>query len=119
MSGLPVPARPWGLAVAERRHVVGEDAVARAGRVGHRLRERPLGLALELLAHRSVYRLHVDAGGAELALVALDRIALRPALEQLLRHVAHVVVRAVAVHAHRLGLDQRRAAAPPGALGGL
>src|SRR6266550_6360067 len=56
-----LPARPGGLAVAERRHVVCEDAVARGGRVGHRLRQRPLGLALELLAHRRVDRLDVDA----------------------------------------------------------
>ena len=52
----------------------------------------------------------VDARSARRrALVGLDRVALRPLLEHLLGHVAHVVVRAVAVHAHRLGLDQRRA----------
>src|SRR4051812_32448296 len=110
------PTGPRRVAVAERRHVVGEDAVARGGGVGHRLRERPLGLVLKLLAYRRVDRLHVDALGAQLALVALDRVARRPVLEQLLRHVAHVVVRAVAVHTHRLGLDQRRAAAAAGAL---
>src|SRR4051812_30597784 len=114
MAGLP--ARPGGVAVAERGEVPGEDCVSRGGRVGHRLRERPLGLALELLAHRCVNRLDVDAVGCKHALVALDWVAPRPLVEELLRHVAHVVVRAVAVHAHRLGLDERRTATAPGAL---
>src|SRR3954463_11763386 len=120
ISGIAgLPARPGGLAVAERRHVLCEDAVKRGGWVGHRLSESPFGLALELLSHLGVDRLHVDSVARERALVRLDRIALRPVLEQLLRHIAHVVVRAVAVHAHRLGLDQRRAAAAPRALARL
>src|SRR4051812_32817323 len=114
-----LPARPRGHAVAERRHVVGEHAVARRRGIGHRLGQRPLGLALELLAHRGVNRLSVDALARELLLVGVDRVALCPALEQLLRHVAHVVMGAVTVHAHRLGLDQGRATAAPCALARL
>ena len=43
--------------------------------------------------------------------VELDRVALRPLLVEAVGHVAHVVVGAVAVHAHRAALDQGRAAA--------
>ena len=50
--------------------------------------------------------------------VAVEGIPLRPLLEQLARHVAHVVVGAVAVHAHRAALDQRGPAAGPRPLGG-
>ena len=42
---------------------------------------------------------------------ALDRVALRPLLEHLLRHVERVVVDGVALHPQRHGLDERRAAA--------
>ena len=42
---------------------------------------------------------------------ALDRVALRPLLEQLARDVERVVVDGVALHAQRQALDQRRAAA--------
>ena len=42
---------------------------------------------------------------------ALDRVALGPLLEQLLRDVEGVVVDGVALHAQRHALDQRRAAA--------
>ena len=49
--------------------------------------------------------------------VAVDGVATAPLLEQLLRHVAHVVVGAVPVHAHRVALDQRRALAAARALG--
>ena len=51
--------------------------------------------------------------------VELDRVATRPMLEELGRHVAHVVVRSVAVHAHRLALDQGRAGAAASPLGRL
>src|SRR3954471_9901251 len=109
ISGIAgLPSRPRRLAVAERRDLVGEDAVTCRRRVGHRLLECPLGLALELLAHGCVDRLDVDPLARERALVVVDRVTLRPVLEQLLRHVAHVVVRAVAVHPHRLRLDERR-----------
>src|SRR2546430_16188868 len=113
------PARPRGGAVAERGRRVGEHTVARARRVRHRLRKGPLGLALELLADRLVDGVDVDAGGAYLLLVALDRIAARPELEHLLGYVAHVVVRAMAVHPHGHALDQRPPATGPRTLAGL
>ena len=54
---------------------------------------------------------HVPEGASRAPLEGIedrtpDRVAPLPLLVQLLRHVAHVVVRAVAVHAHRLTLDQ-------------
>src|SRR4051812_13045144 len=114
-----LPARPRGHAVAQRGDLLCEHSVARCRRVGHRLRERPFGLALELLAHRCMDRLDIDAVTRERALVVLDRVPLRPLFEELLRHVAHVVVRAVAVHAHGFRFDQRRTAAAPSALARL
>src|SRR6185437_319781 len=111
IAGLLLPVRPGRVAVAELRVLRGEHALPSAGRVGHRLLERPLGLLLDLLLHRGANRLDVDAVVGELLLVAVHRVALLPDFEELLGHVAHVVVRAVAVHAHGLGLDQRRALA--------
>ena len=52
---------------------------------------------------------HVDVV-AQPGAVALDRVALGPALEELLRHVERVVVHRVTLHAQRLALDQRRPA---------
>src|SRR5918992_987571 len=63
-------------------------------------------------------RLDLVPARGETLLVALDRVARVPLLEHLLRHVAHVVVRPVAVHAHRLGLNQRRPVASSGPLAG-
>src|SRR5439155_11420045 len=40
--------------------------------------------------------------------VALDRVTPFPFPEQIPRHVAHVVVRAVAMHPHGVALDERR-----------
>src|SRR3954462_10161877 len=70
------PPRPRRLPIAERRELVREDAVAGRLRVGHRLRQRPFGLSLQLLLHGSADRLHVILG--QLPLVRLDRVALRP-----------------------------------------
>src|SRR3954447_6168539 len=109
------PARPRGLPVAELRVRVGEDAFPSGVGVGHGLLECPGRLALQLLAHRLAprrpRRVRVDPGRRELLLVALDRVAARPHLEHLLRHVALVVVGTVPVHAHGHGLDERRALA--------
>ena len=100
-------------------------------------RRRPLGLAGSGIgeasaasARRRDLRRHLgsdrlDPLGVEAVLgdeplaVAVDRVAIAPLGEHLLRHVAHVVVGAVAVHAHRPALDQRRAAARAGPLGGV
>src|SRR5215212_7690956 len=103
------PVRPRCLAVAERLPAVGEHAVLGLRAVGHRLRQRPIGLFVDPLLRRRADRVDVDPISAQLLLVALDRVALRPFLEQLARDVLVVVVRTVAVHAQRLGLDQRRA----------
>src|SRR5690348_845121 len=78
ISGIAHPPRPGGVAIAERSDVVGEHTVAGALRVGHRLCERPLGLALELLADRGADGLDVHAARGQLLLVVLDRVALGP-----------------------------------------
>ena len=49
--------------------------------------------------------------GEQVPLEAVDRVLRLPLLEELLRHVAGVVVLGVALHAEGLRLDQRRAAA--------
>ena len=61
------------------------------------------------LVHLGAQRRDVDAERGDAPLLTLDRVALGPRGEQLRRHVAHVVVRGVAVHAHRHRLDERRA----------
>src|SRR5207302_8860923 len=45
-----------------------------------------------------------------------NRVPLAPVLEQLGRHIAHVIVRGVAMHSHRQRFDQRRPAAVERAL---
>src|SRR3954453_5113323 len=110
------PARPRRLAVAELRVLGREDAVMGGGGIRHRLRERPLRLSLELVPNVLANSVGVVSVLAEPGLVALDWIAPRPLREQLLRHVAHVVVRAVPVHPHGHGLDQGGALAATRAL---
>src|SRR5215218_1674260 len=102
------PARPWRLPVAQLGIAVREHAVRCVGGVGHRLLECPPGFAVELFLDRGPDRLHVDPVRFQPLLVGADRVARLPLLEHLLRHIAHVVVCAVAVHAHGLGLDERR-----------
>src|SRR5689334_10492300 len=106
MGPLPRPLRPRRLAVAERLPAIGEHAVLRGVGGGHRLRERPVGLLVDPLLRGSADSVDVDPIRAQLLLVALDRIARRPLLEHLARHVLVVVVGAVPVHPHRHGLDQ-------------
>src|SRR5215207_10206208 len=116
---LPLPPRPRRLAVQELRLRLREHAGGGNLRFRHGLLERPRGLALELLLDGGANRLHVDALGAKPLLVAADRIAGLPLVEHLRRHVAHVVVSPVTVHAHRLRLDQRRTATRARPLAGL
>ena len=70
--------------------------------------------ALTLVADR----LRVDAERLQALDLAVDRVLRAPLLDLLGRDVLHVVVRGVAVHAHRHGLDQRRALAGERALAG-
>src|SRR3954452_24194652 len=117
-GGVPAPRR---VAVAQHELVLAfvEEAVGRGVGVGHRHGERLLRARVDrgpdLLAHRG----GVDAEVAQARLLALDRVLLAPLLDLLLRHVLHVVVRGMAVHAHGHGLEQRRAAAVECALARL
>src|SRR6478609_7413166 len=125
MSGPRGEAAPRGVAVAQQQVVgaVVEEAVGGGVRIGHRHRERLLRAGVDRVADLGADRLGVDAELAQARLLALDRVLLAPLLDLLLRHVLHVVVRGVAVHAHRHGLEQRRALAGerprPGLAGGL
>src|SRR3954451_13850255 len=119
MCRLPGPARPRRLAVAERLPLVGEHAVEHCVRVGHRLLARPGGLGVDQLLGLRPDCVDVDSLATQLLLVALDRVTLRPLLEHLRGYVLEVVMRTVSVHAHGLGLDQRRALAGTGALARL
>src|SRR5690242_19879469 len=94
IGGLPCPARPRRDTVAERLPLVGEDAVCGCARIGHRLRQGPLGLLIDQLLCLRPDRVYVaHTGRAQLLLVALDRVAQRPLLEHFLRHVLVIVVR--------------------------
>src|SRR4051794_22161859 len=121
MSGPRGEAAPRRVAVAEQEVVVAlvEEPVGRRLRVGHRHGERLLRARLDRLADLGAHRGAVDAEVAQPRLLALDRVLLAPLLDLLLGHVLHVVVRGVAVHAHRHGLEQRRAAAVERALARL
>src|SRR4051794_3048881 len=98
MGCLPRPRRPRRLPVAERLPLVGEDAFLGTRAVRHRLGERPVGLLVDPLLRRLADRVYVDTVRAQLLLVALERIARRPLLEQLTRDVLVVVVCAMPVH---------------------
>src|SRR5262249_32283101 len=105
------------LLVVRRVEVLGGriDALEQRRRVGHRRLLRALQRAVQQLLHvaRDLVLLvvrHLDVL-AQPAAIALERIALRPALEELLRDVERVVVHRVSFHAQRLTLDERRPAA--------
>src|SRR3954468_12259862 len=114
-------AAPRGVAVAEQELLVAlvEDPVGGRVRVGHRHGEGLLRAGVDRLADLGADGVRVDAEIAQARLLALDRVLLAPLLDLLLGHVLHVVVRRVAVHAHRDGLDERRALAVERALARL
>src|SRR4051794_22101390 len=113
MSGPRGEAAPRRVAVAEQEVVVAlvEEPVGRRLRVGHRHGERLLRARLDRVADLGADRVDVDAEVAQARLLALDGVLLAPLLDLLLGHVLHIVVRGMAVHAHRHGLEQGRAAA--------
>src|SRR3954447_26248801 len=104
MRYLASPARPRCLAIAKRLPAIREHTLGRVTGVGHRLLERPVGLGVDELLRRRANSVDVDALGTQLLLIALDRVAPRPLLEERRWHVLVVVVGTVAVHAHGLGL---------------
>src|SRR5437763_13534 len=95
MGYLARPLRPWGLAVAQRLPALREHAGVGVGGIGHRLRQRPVGLLVDPLLGRRADRVDVDAVRAQLLLVARDRIARRPFLEHFTRAVLVVGVGAM------------------------
>src|SRR3954452_1020100 len=113
------PVRPRRLAISERLPAIGEDARVGVVRIRHRLRQRPVRLVVAPLLRRRAHGVDVDALRPQLLLVALDRVARGPLVHHLARDVPVVVVRAVAVHAHGDGFDQRRPLAGAGALAGV
>src|SRR4051794_40980327 len=78
ICGLPRPARPRRLAVAEWLPLLGEHAVEHVGWIRHRLLECPIGLAVDELLRLGANRVHVDALRAQLLFVALDRVTRGP-----------------------------------------
>src|SRR3954452_12653835 len=114
-------AAPRRVAVAEQHVLLAlvEGALGRRGRIGHRHLQRLLGGLLDRLAHLGPHGVGVGAEPPQARLLALDGVLLAPLLDLLLGHVLHVVVRGVAVHAHRQGLDQRGAAVVERALARL
>ena len=88
-----------------------EHSIGGARRIGHRRCERLLHSRVDLGAHLAGKRVDVNAELTEPRLLAVDRISRTPLLDLRLRHVLHVVMSRVPVHAHRHGLDQRRPAA--------
>jgi hypothetical protein len=67
---------------------------------------------LDLVLDLGADRLDVDAEPLQPPGLAVDRILRASLLDLLLGHVLHVVVRRMAVHAHRDGLEHGRAVRP-------
>src|SRR3954447_8833329 len=103
--------------VVGRVEVVGRrvHALQQRRRIGLRRLLRALQRVVQQLLHVARDLVLVLVGHIDLlaqpAAVALDRVALGPPLEELLRHVERVVVDGMTFHAQRLALDQRRPAA--------
>src|SRR4029453_13845889 len=124
-SGPPSAAPPAGLPLEDEGRRGRPD-----GTVGVDVRKAALGLgrgallgeghlAVQLTVDHRRDRVQVALHGGpaldEVARVAVDRVPALPFLEELARHVLHVVVLGVAAHAHGVGLDQGRALAVAGA----
>src|SRR4051794_17689664 len=119
MSG-PPEAAVGGVAVAEHDVLaLVEHPFGRGRRVRHGGPHGLLGRGVHLPADLVAQRVHVDAELRDAHALAVDGVLAAPLLHLLLGHVLHVVVRGVAVHAHRHGLEQRRAAAVERALARL
>ena len=100
------PARPR--AARARRRTRGRVAVSGSG-IGIASASSTAPSISALTSSRSAC--DVDPERLDPAHLAVDRVLRAPLLDLLLRHVLHVVVCGVAVHAHGDGLDQRRAVA--------
>src|SRR5438094_4317770 len=99
---LATPERPRRLAVAERLPRVRKNSFECLRGVGQRRLECPpralLHGGLDVPPERIELLFGETALSHQMLCVAFDRVTSFPFLEQLARHVAHVVVRAVAVH---------------------